>query len=146
MTRVALVACSETKLGRRAPARELYTGHLFRLSLRYAEPRADRVFVLSALHGLLALDQAVDPYDYEMRNRAPAERRLWAARVLIDLILAVGTPTTLEVLAGEAYVAPLHPLLLDLELRHRWPAPRYPLGRLEIGDRKRWLCERLDGR
>lgn len=45
---IALVACSARKLDRRAKARDLYTGALFRASVRFAEAHGWPWFVLSA--------------------------------------------------------------------------------------------------
>lgn len=66
--RVAVIACSGAKLDHTAPAAQLYTGSLFRSSLLAAEAlqvagQLDQVVVLSALHGLVAIDQELDPYD-----------------------------------------------------------------------------------
>lgn len=66
-----LAGCSAGKLARPAPARELYTGPLFRLSLRAAEAAAgpgDVILVISALLGLIGLDELVTPYDRTMAH------------------------------------------------------------------------------
>lgn len=54
---IGLISCSAQKLDRPAPARELYCSPLFKKSIAYAEPRCSTTYVLSALHGLVALDQ-----------------------------------------------------------------------------------------
>jgi hypothetical protein len=64
MKRVVLVACASKKLGRAAPARELYQSALFQKSLAYAERLGpDAIFILPAKHGLLAADEVLAPYD-----------------------------------------------------------------------------------
>lgn len=145
MNRVVLIACSKSKLPTRAPARDLYTGQLFRLSLAYAETRAEHVFVVSAMHGALRLDEAVDPYDLTMRDIPRNRRALWAAQTLGIVLLETGMPSSLELLVGEAYAAPLRAILADLPARtgQRFPEPSYPLRGLGIGERKRWLREQL---
>lgn len=75
--RLIVIPCSAKKLDHAAPARELYTGPLFRSALLAAEAlvragRADHVMVLSAEHGLLELDQLVEPYDRKLEGEAPA--------------------------------------------------------------------------
>ena len=60
---IAIVACGQSKTDYPAPARELYTSSTFRLNLAAAEAIAGRVLVLSARHGLVELDQVLDPYD-----------------------------------------------------------------------------------
>lgn len=64
---VVLVPCGSAKLDRRAPAGELYTGALHRsarrAAARYVDELGARVLILSAAHGLVALDTELDPYD-----------------------------------------------------------------------------------
>lgn len=71
-----VVPCSGPKLNTPARARDLYTGTLFRHQLHAAELEAAattrdlgveaRVVILSALHGILELDDVVAPYDERM--------------------------------------------------------------------------------
>jgi hypothetical protein len=65
-----VVPCGRNKLGRRAPARELYASQHFAFTLRQVEMAArDQggvVRILSALHGLVDADQELDPYDVSM--------------------------------------------------------------------------------
>jgi len=67
-----VIACTQQKLPHRAPAVELYTSPNFRLMLRAARKLADdqagRVVILSALHGIVELEQELDPYDLSMRQ------------------------------------------------------------------------------
>lgn len=81
MPTIALLGCSARKLGHPAPVRALYQGDLFRKGLAWAEATCDRVMVLSALHGLVALDQVVAPYDLTLNDLSAAERRAWAERI-----------------------------------------------------------------
>ena len=84
---VVLVACSKSKAPAAARARDLYTGGLFRLSVRYAESRGLPWAVLSAKHGLLDPDQVVEPYSHSFSKSAREDkadegyRREWSAKV-----------------------------------------------------------------
>jgi hypothetical protein len=61
---LAIIPCGARKRQGRHAARYLYVGPYFRAALRWAETSgADRVLILSAKHGLLALDEQVDSYD-----------------------------------------------------------------------------------
>ncbi|WP_330275845.1 hypothetical protein OG205_09335 [Lentzea sp. NBC_00516] len=69
---VFVIPCGGAKLFHQAPARELYTGSMFRFCLAVAVEEADlaaaaghdaAVRILSAKHGLLELDTLVAPYD-----------------------------------------------------------------------------------
>lgn len=71
-----VIPCGRAKLDGPAPARELYTGSMFRHALNNVERLAAldvaegrgpaRVLVLSALHGLVELDKVLAPYDLRM--------------------------------------------------------------------------------
>lgn len=64
---LVVVPCSAAKLWHAAAAGELYTGTLHRMARgagdALVEQHGGQVVILSALHGLLALDQVVEPYD-----------------------------------------------------------------------------------
>lgn len=143
---VSLIGCSKRKLGRRAPARELYLGQTFRLALRYAEARADRTFVVSALHGLVLLEQELEPYDFTLARdrRRRVDRDRWADAVVGELARAAGVPSSLELLLGEAYAWPLVRAIGRRQERgaERWPAPTMPLASFGTGLAKRWLAAR----
>jgi hypothetical protein len=122
--RVALVACGATKLDHAAPAKDLYTGQLFRKARAYAEANADAWYVLSARHGLVAPETIVEPYDARM-PLAAADRRRWGHTVASALQYAISRdhgvalvkrgkflafpPDSFELLmlAGRDYVDPL---------------------------------------
>lgn len=60
---VVIVACSAAKAPHAAPAADLYQGSLFAMNLAAARAESDRVFILSARHGLVPADRVLDPYD-----------------------------------------------------------------------------------
>ncbi len=83
MRTIVLIACVKIKLPHRAPASELYTSTLFRLSLAYARSlHPDAIYVLSAQYGLLELEQEIEPYEQTLSGAGESEKRAWAARVL----------------------------------------------------------------
>jgi len=79
---IALVGCSGPKLKTPSPARQLYTSQLFRATLALAERRHDIVYVISAKHELVALDQVVAPYDLTMADIAKEWRVIWGMRAI----------------------------------------------------------------
>ncbi len=110
---VGLVGCGARKLDRPAPARELYTGTLFRLAAAYAERACDEWYVLSALYGLTCPDEVLLPYDLALAGVPIAGRWAWTAGVLAGLE-ALGLcreDTHWVVLAGRAYREFLTPRL-----------------------------------
>ena len=62
MGKLVVIACSKSKLDRPAAARALYTGAMFRMSVRWAEQRGLPWVVLSSRHGVVWPDQQVAPY------------------------------------------------------------------------------------
>lgn len=62
---LVVIGCGAGKLDRPAPAAELYTGTYFRECLATARAIADpeSIRILSAKHGLVRLDDVLEPYD-----------------------------------------------------------------------------------
>jgi hypothetical protein len=80
---VVLVGCSATKALSARPAKDLYTGPLFRLSRAYAERRGLPWAILSALHGLVMPDEVLDPYELSalsLRARGKAAHKAWGEK------------------------------------------------------------------
>jgi hypothetical protein len=140
---IGLISCSAQKLDRPAPARELYCSALFRKSLAYTEARCERVYVLSARHHLVALDDVLEPYEQRL-GTTKLEARRWAVVVASSLEQLHGRDVKLLALAGKEYTAPL-----IREVAHWWPVGAWrerialPLAGLQVGERLRWLNARL---
>jgi cytoplasmic iron level regulating protein YaaA (DUF328/UPF0246 family) len=71
MKRIVIIPCGGAKLTEPAPAAELYTGSMFKDTLRTALTMTDpeNVLILSALHGLVTLDTVLEPYDLRMGHK-----------------------------------------------------------------------------
>jgi hypothetical protein len=67
-----VLACSQKKGSRRAPAARLYQGPLFLAGRRWAlsVTPAWRIFILSARYGLVRSDEEIEPYDQRARDPA----------------------------------------------------------------------------
>lgn len=117
---VALVGCGKAKLQHRAPAHELYTGSLFKAHLKEAAANTSHVYVVSALHGLLQLDEQVDPYDATLLEKPLAERVAWGQKVMDSLArLYPAGGVELLVYAGRSYADPLR-AALESAPRSEW--------------------------
>jgi hypothetical protein len=121
MKKIVLIACVSKKKKKKSPAKDLYTSTLFTYSLKYAYTlNPDKVFILSALHHLLDLEQEIEPYDVTLSNVPKAKRRpglkiltaeekkIWGKEVLHLL----STQSDLQhdkfiVLAGQEYIKPI---------------------------------------
>jgi len=141
--RVALVGCGKRKASDKGslPARELYSGSLFRLSIQYAEHVADDVHILSALHGLLSPHDRLSPYDRWMNRLTQEEKEIWAADVINSLDDAY-PDTRIHILffAGMTYIRPLVPHLRDRLGYWTWENPLINKG---LFQRLSWLKENL---
>lgn len=130
---VVLLGCGKAKASEARPARELYTGNLFRLSLRYAELRAAEggvVYVVSAEHGLVELDQVVEPYEKSLQGSSKREREAWGLRTFDDVRRRHQQPGNVVILAGDVYAYPLR----RAALLAKWTFEE-PLRGLDIGGR-----------
>ncbi|MFY0584322.1 DUF6884 domain-containing protein [Cystobacter fuscus] len=76
---VVLVSCGKQKSATPDQARRFYTSPLSRLSMRYATTVADETFILSALHGLVPLDEVLRPYEFRLAERESATGKPGAA-------------------------------------------------------------------
>lgn len=138
MKHVALISCGKRKASHPAPARELYQGDLFRKSLRYSEEvlEADEVFILSAKHGLVALDEVIAPYEQTLNRMPSAEVRAWGRRVLAELRAEADLENDrFTILAGANYRKYLTPALKHVDV---------PIEGLRFGEQLRFFKEALE--
>lgn len=68
MHEALIVACSKRKRDTAGPAILVYNGPLHQI-LRKNLPKVD-LFFLSALHGLIAADKRIEPYDVSLKDTA----------------------------------------------------------------------------
>lgn len=63
-----IIPCSAGKLDERAAADDLYTGAMYRFTRANVDRLGGTILILSARHGLVELDQEIDPYDTKMTD------------------------------------------------------------------------------
>lgn len=84
--KIVLISCVSQKLHHLAKAKNMYVSTLFKLNLKYANSLfPDDIYVLSAKHGLLDLEQEIEPYELTLNSMRTAEIREWAKHVLRQL-------------------------------------------------------------
>ncbi len=134
---IVLISCVSQKLGQRAKAKDLYVSTLFKLNLRYAQKLApDEILILSAKHGLLSLDQEIDPYEQTLKTIPALEVKQWADQVLGQIRAKCSIDETAFIfLAGERYRKYLLPHLKNVQI---------PLKGLGIGRQLQKLKELID--
>lgn len=144
--RIVLIACVSKKLDRKAIAKDLYISQLFKSSLAYAnKQKADKIFILSALHHLLKLDDVIEPYNVTLSNIPKSKRKAglkiltstekvgWGNKV-IELLSKESDLKDDEfiILAGQEYIKPLLGKISKLS---------NPLEGLKQGQRVKYLNE-----
>lgn len=132
---VVLVGCVKEKLSRSAPAQQLYTSDLFCKRRAYAKATGAPWLILSALHGVVAPDDVLAPYDMALKDQSAGYRRQWGKRVVAELatrgLLVAGS--VLEVHAGAAYVD-----AIATDVAARGARLIQPLAGLRMGEQLAW--------
>ncbi len=134
--RIALISCSKLKKPYKCRACELYSAStLFSLSYEYAKVNADRVYIISAKHGLVGENEIIAPYDETLNEKTSVERQAWSQMVLSQLKQVCDIQSTaFIILAGKNYYEYLLPHL---------PHASLPLGKLPMGKRIEFLQRNL---
>ncbi|OIQ10643.1 hypothetical protein MTCOM_05780 [Moorella thermoacetica] len=117
MSKIALISCTSRKKAYKCPARQLYwESPRFRLAYAFAKLVANKIFILSAKHGLVPEDRVIEPYNETLIGKSARERREWGDMVLSQLSKVSDVDhDDFIVLAGEVY----HENLLP-HLSHFW--------------------------
>jgi hypothetical protein len=132
MQKIVLISCVKEKAAVRCKAERLYQSDLFAKSLAYARCRCpDQILILSAKHGLVRLDDEIQPYDETLKSMPVSDVRRWADRVLGQLRGVCDLKADeFIVLASDRYRRFLLP-----HLRHH----QIPMKGLRIGEQLRFL-------
>lgn len=132
---IALVGCGAKKGTTWKPVREMYTSTLFRMSMEIAEQRCDRVYVVSAKHGMLHPNETIAPYEMHIGELTFREREMWASRIVDRLRYLHRHDYQVELYMGREYAMPL-----SRALRDRTYHVDDPLRGLQIGERLHQLA------
>jgi hypothetical protein len=133
---VVVIPCAGRKLERRAAARDLYSpSQYFRACLAYAESTGARVLILSALHGLIELEEELAPY--ELRMGAPGAVDSFPALLRAQArVLQLHDAESVQLVGGRDYVAAARAVWPDAtslfdDLEHGRRGIGYQLGYLK---------------
>ncbi len=132
--KIVLIPCVSEKKEGKHKAKNLYVSSLFRLCFEYAESlNPDKIFILSAKHGLLDIEQEIEKYDETLNTMGKNQRIVWAHHVISEL----RSKTDLQndefvILAGAKYRENL------INHIHHYTLP---LEGLRIGEQMAWLKE-----
>ena len=136
MKRIILISCVSKKLLYKAQAKDLYMSTLFKFNLQFAHSlKADKIFILSAKHGLLDLYTEIEPYNETLNKKPSNEIKQWAEGVLISLRNEIDIDNDEVIfLAGEKYRKHLVPFIKNYKV---------PLKGLPIGKQLQYLKEAI---
>jgi hypothetical protein len=118
MAKVVFISCVSKKLPHQALAKDLYISPLFKLNLAYARKlKPKKIFILSAKHGVLGLNDTVAPYDTTLNHMRDPERRAWGKKVMTQLKSKVNLQKdTFIFLAGGRYRKYLMPHMRQVKV------------------------------
>lgn len=131
MKKIVLISCVSKKLCTKAKAKDLYISTLFAKSLAYANSlNPDKIYILSALHHVVDLEQEIEPYDVTLSNVTIGKRKQglkvlnteekieWGKRVIEMLSQQADLENDMFiVLAGSSYIKPIKPYIRNLDDR-----------------------------
>lgn len=139
MNKIYLISCVKSKLPNKARARELYTSSLFKKMYAYAEKRADKIYILSAKHGLVDAEEVIEPYEETLNKKTKMGKKLWAVKVFQKLLRQENLKKAeIVFLAGVNYRKFLEILCDDKKIKHS-----APMDGLGIGKQLAWLTKNV---
>lgn len=85
--KIALLSCTKDKLLYKSKVKDLYSPSIyFKNTLqKIQKENFDYIYVISAKHGVLELDQEINPYDFTLSQLKVLEKRDWARNILKQL-------------------------------------------------------------
>jgi len=128
MNKIVLLSCVSKKKSFATRAEELYESSFFKYALKYAKKQEpDHIFILSALHGLVELNQILAPYNVTLNNMSTKDRKQWTSQVFIQM---QNKKVDLShdhfiILAGEKYRQYLLPFMKNYSI----PMQGLPIGK-----------------
>lgn len=141
LPRVAFVSCVGKKQSQPAKAFDLYQSIWFRKADAHTRSRQyNQRFILSALYGLIAEDDVIEPYEKTLNTMSSAECKAWADNVFQQILKALPNGAIIDIYAGSKYRQYLVPMLEDAGYQ-----VNIPLKGLGIGKQQQWFdSQRID--
>jgi hypothetical protein len=140
MATVVLLSCTKSKTPYEAPAQELYSASpMFQKTLEYGKTlKPDKMYILSAKHHLVNLDQKLKPYDLTLKDFNKEEKEKWGEEVYREMKQRGIDPNKNKFifLAGNEYIKPLLKYIPESNIET-------PMGGKRFGQRLKWLNSQL---
>ena len=138
--KICIVSCVKNKKKGTHKAKDLYTSSLFKKSMQYAEDLCDETYIYSAKHGIIKPDKKIKSYDVTIGSLPWQKRNILKEKVAKTLIKKTKKGDTVVFLTGNLYKKGV-----AYELIKKKRKVEYPLNRMKIGQRLKWLNEQLEG-
>jgi|GEM_PF-2206542 len=143
----AVISCGQSKRelepGETIDARLLYDSSIHTCKDRFAR-QCDGYYIMSALHGLVAHDMQLRPYDKSLETMSENARLAWGRRVARELtpILEQGGFDAVVFIGGRTYVEALEPRFDELPaaVLTPWQTDDYVTG---VGRGAAWCNDEL---
>jgi len=135
MSNIALISCVSQKVDYKTEARNMYISTLFTKGMKYIETilKPDKTYILSAKHGLLKLNEVIEPYNETLNTKKRNEQQEWAKIVLSQIKKDCDVNNdTFIFLAGQKYYRDLIQYL---------PNHKIIMENMPIGIRLQWLTK-----
>lgn len=129
-----LVACVKTKHNESSKAKDLYISSWFRKARACVEKTRRPWLILSAKHGLVKPDQAIEPYEQTLNQMSVEQRQQWASDVIESLEPHLKGVSSVVMLASKKYRQ-----LLQANLKRRNIEVLVPMAGLSQGKQLAWL-------
>lgn len=77
---IVFIGCVKKKVNYETEAQFLYNSSYFNYCLKYAKSlNPDKIYILSAKHGLLKLTTRISPYELTLNSMTSEQRKNWAS-------------------------------------------------------------------
>lgn len=138
---VALVSCVSVKAKEALPAQDFYLSAWFKKCRAYIEQCGLDWEIVSAKHGLVAIDSVLHPYDETLNDASAEQKKQWAKKVFLQVEEKYKTGTRFLIFAGQNYRSFLTPMLNEAGYHCE-----VPLEGLGIGQQLAWFDQKVQPR
>jgi hypothetical protein len=137
---IIFLSCTAAKTDYKCKAEELYSpSPMFQKSLEFAKRlNPDKIYILSALHHVVSLEEELEPYNKTVKNMSKSEKDIWGLKVKKKLEEnGINLKEDKFIFfAGSEYQKPLTRFIPSKNLKD-------PLIGKRFGERLKWFNEKL---
>lgn len=134
--RIALIGCVKSKKDGCHRAQDIYISPLFKLRWRYVSNHFDKIFILSAKHGLIEPSRRIRKYDTSLDQISANKRKVWSRKVAKQLQRIISSNEEIYFFCGKKYREFLIGLLSEQKCF-------VPLEGLGLGQQLQWYKKNL---